>query len=67
MYTVHQSSDRMWHVLKDGRIFTISHSKLTAEHIASSLNEAKTPTPAFYMASQVLDEKPALSWFRRRE
>lgn len=47
----------LWQVLKDGNVFTTTHSRLTAEHIASSLNQAKTPTPMEYTTNQVLDEQ----------
>ena len=54
MYTVVREGT-LWQVLKEGHVFTTTHSQLTAEHIASSLNQAKTPTPLEYTTNQVLD------------
>jgi len=54
----------MWQVLKEGHVFTTTHSQLTAEHIASSLNQAKTPTPFEYTTNQILEGQRAdtLKW-----
>lgn len=58
MYTVSREV-KMWQVLKNGRLFTTTHSQLTAEHIAGSLNEAKTPTPREYTTNQILETQRA--------
>jgi len=54
MYTVVRFGT-LWQVLKEGHVFTTTHSQLTAEHIACSLNQSKTPTPLEYSTNQVLD------------
>ena len=67
MYTVVRVGT-LWQVLKEGHVFTTTHSQLTAEHIASSLNQAKTPTPFEYTTNQILESQSAeslrLKWKR---
>jgi len=58
MYTVTREG-RMWQIMKDGKLFTTTHSQLTAEHIACSLNQAKTPTPFEYTTNQILEGQQA--------
>lgn len=57
MYTVEQDGN-MWLVLKDGHLFMANHSKRSADHIAMSLNSAKTPSPTErFMSSDIEDSK----------
>ncbi len=65
MYTVTREG-LMWQVMKDGKLFTTTHSQLTAQHIASSLNQAKTPTPLEYTTNQIQEGQRAdeLKWKR---